>query len=810
MKRFEGLIAYLGAVGLAAFGVFTPGMDGALALGVLLAGLGAWMLVCAPRHAPPAAALLLGVAFLGGCALALLPAPPDAMPAWRVLLDQDLGLRLGDRFAAQPVLLFEWGTLAAAIVIAAWTLLGARLAAHQGVWVLAAVAVIVTAHAGVAVADALLGWNWPWDGDKTFGLFPNRNHQASLMAVGTLAALGTVRVAIARRQPLLAGMALACAGFLLVVMATFSESRSWIVLLGLGVPVWLIGARMAELPSSLKISAVTIGLLVLAIFITSTTPAWERIQSLFHATAPATPQAGPGADGDGLAFDFRVEIFQDAIRMIADHPWTGHGLGSFQYVFPQYRTHSLMESQAAHPESDWLMLAAEGGVVPVLVLAAALALASAAALQRRKEPGALTRWTGLVGFWMIAAHGLFDVPVHRPGIALVGIVLGALALSRPPEEETKPGVGIAAGFVRWGLRLAGLALLAGGIASVRGPSGHGYRAAALGGQAAANRIYEALVGNDTDRGLALAREALARTPLAPALHGLMGHLQLRDDSLDPETDRSFLIQRVLEPDWIRVPLDQAWAWHRIDPARTVGLIRRALAAASRFRPSGRALQERNRIFEESLHRYRDQPPVIARMGVIALENTEWLARWLPFASEPDRMFALERIRASDPKLERLSPTARRSILRAWSRTSSAPDLWQLLENEPALETDAWSVRAGALAREGRHEEAVRIAAAQLDFGPALDRSGSEPEDRLLDDWRTLRNPETARELVLTLLASGNSLTANRILLEALKPGSPALWELAVLLRAEQGDWNGSWAAVGGYLAAVKSDRARDF
>lgn len=42
-------------------------------------------------------------------------------------------------------------------------------------------------------------------------------------------------------------------------------------------------------------------------------------------------------DMQGLSGEGRVEIYRSTLRMIADHPWFGTGLGTFEWSFPAYR-----------------------------------------------------------------------------------------------------------------------------------------------------------------------------------------------------------------------------------------------------------------------------------------------------------------------------------------------------------------------------------------------------------------------------------------------------------------------------------------
>jgi O-antigen ligase len=105
---------------------------------------------------------------------------------------------------------------------------------------------------------------------------------------------------------------------------------------------------------------------------------------LFGSSTPVVDlgqRAGQGTTDGGametarqeVAVDFRMSVFGDAVKLIRDFPVTGVGLGSFAGAFSQYRDRSATEAVALHPESDWLMFAAEAGL-PALFCAAGLIL----------------------------------------------------------------------------------------------------------------------------------------------------------------------------------------------------------------------------------------------------------------------------------------------------------------------------------------------------------------------------------------------------------------------------------------------------
>jgi O-antigen ligase len=126
-------------------------------------------------------------------------------------------------------------------------------------------------------------------------------------------------------------------------------------------------------------------------------------------------------------FEGRSEISISAEKMIAAHPITGYGLGSFAVVYPKYAN---FESTyfVNHVHDDYLEILAETGVVGLLLWGVTLAFALPAVL---RAPWAF-------GILAILIHSGTDFPLYRlPVVALLAMVLAA-ALSRiSPKSENR-------------------------------------------------------------------------------------------------------------------------------------------------------------------------------------------------------------------------------------------------------------------------------------------------------------------------------------------------------------------------------------
>ena len=73
-------------------------------------------------------------------------------------------------------------------------------------------------------------------------------------------------------------------------------------------------------------------------------------------------------ENESVALEIKTKIYKDTISMISNEPWTGTGLGTFEYIFPQYRKNFVNDYHTLHPESNWLDLLSEAGWISTIIL----------------------------------------------------------------------------------------------------------------------------------------------------------------------------------------------------------------------------------------------------------------------------------------------------------------------------------------------------------------------------------------------------------------------------------------------------------
>jgi O-antigen ligase len=151
---------------------------------------------------------------------------------------------------------------------------------------------------------------------------------------------------------------------------------------------------------------------------------------------------------DGLIDPTRLSLYRSTLRMIADRPWFGTGLGTFASAFPAYRSSELsMYGVYDTAHSTVLEIAAEGGLPLAGIVAigwmVAFGVLTHGVRNRRRDriiPAAA------ISVGLLAVLGsLFDFSLQIPGFAIVVFgLLGvgiAQSFSSPEKVLSFQGVG---------------------------------------------------------------------------------------------------------------------------------------------------------------------------------------------------------------------------------------------------------------------------------------------------------------------------------------------------------------------------------
>lgn len=287
-------------------------------------------------------------------------------------------------------------------------------------------------------------------GMRASGTYFCPNHFANLLEM-VIPMAGALVLATSAGVPLrlLSGYSLLL--FLPVLFLTQSRSGWIATAVGLSVTALVIAARRSrKMFLSVLVLVPTLLLLGAAVLWVVSPMVRERVTG----ASPAAPDS---------AVQARLLMWKDTVQMIRDRPWAGHGLGSYQWVYPQYKSHK-MQLLFNYAHNEYLHTLAESGVVGFGLLAVLVA----SVLWR------LLRWSGrasrdrdaflvagLIGSVAASlAHAVFDFNFHlfannQVLILLAGTVAAGLYASEDLKAVVLPprwsraawGAGALAAFV---------------------------------------------------------------------------------------------------------------------------------------------------------------------------------------------------------------------------------------------------------------------------------------------------------------------------------------------------------------------------
>jgi O-antigen ligase len=136
---------------------------------------------------------------------------------------------------------------------------------------------------------------------------------------------------------------------------------------------------------------------------------------------------------EGLEEQGRLATYRSTLRIIADYPWFGTGLGSFAAIFPAYRsgdTYIGVIWNRAH--STPLELAAELGLPLALTIAAAWIAAIIVLLRgtRRSRRDTVAPIAALGVALAALLHSCIDFSLQTPGFAIVVFAIVGVGLAQ--------------------------------------------------------------------------------------------------------------------------------------------------------------------------------------------------------------------------------------------------------------------------------------------------------------------------------------------------------------------------------------------
>ena len=149
---------------------------------------------------------------------------------------------------------------------------------------------------------------------------------------------------------------------------------------------------------------------------------------------------------DGLTDHTRLSLYRATLRMIADHPWFGTGLGTFKMAFPAYRSDDISMWGIYDVHSTLQELAAEAGLplACIVVIAWIVAFGVLAHGVRTRRRDRIIPAAALSVGLLAVFHSLVDFSLQIPGFAIV--VFGLLGVGVAQSFSSRQNPVISKGY----------------------------------------------------------------------------------------------------------------------------------------------------------------------------------------------------------------------------------------------------------------------------------------------------------------------------------------------------------------------------
>lgn len=771
----------------ATFAVFLAGVrtEGNIAAFLLATGLA--LLACPPRVRVDWKTWAIALALPAAASLALLPHGFLPTVEWRRQL-LAAGVPLPGSISPTPRETLYWlAILSVAVCTALFALAHPLRSRTQLIFATLAVTVCGT-YAGLAIYARQTGWEFPLSPNPNeFGFFLNRNHTSTFLVSGSVAALGILGVTFRNRHWFAGTLAAICLAICVAALIFFTRSRGGIVVLLGGTLLWFAGIGSAHRSKPLLISFGAVFLAGILLLFTSPGTVRDRLVKLSGSVKERVVSADPNA----APLDGRVPIFQDTLRLIRDQPLTGVGLGNYRYVFPMYRERAIWEAPVSHPESDWLMLAAETGIPGVLALLAGIGFLIHRIWPMRSHPYWPLRWALICAVLAAACHGFVDVPAHRVALGWWMLILAGIGFQGTPREP------LAASRVQHGLFIvAGLGAIALGTFLFRAQWLGGPSSPPLAAYEAEVEIIGLRFDGKMEESLNAAHAAIRTFPLAHFLHFQKG-MSLQQLGRKEDADAAFKNQRTINPIQTSVSRDQGDAWLSLDADRTIKSWMDALDRRVRIdRNESDTLNGSLSLYHDLLARSADVPAVQTRLLEASRFSPEFALEWLRLASPAIVAERFPQLADTATFTQSLPEPMRLRFLDDWYRRGDRAKLLVWLDSHPDWQKSGRFIRLRRLVDEGKHAEAIQTASAE--FGLKLDLpppGGGERDSPAVA-------PELPSAAFFYYWRLGNVVTARRILEDARANSAlndPEVLRLSAAISAQDSRWDAAWGHVERFL-----------
>ncbi|MEM8867382.1 MAG: O-antigen ligase family protein [Verrucomicrobiota bacterium] len=656
----------------------------ALSWALLLPGV--WLLLRPPEFGYNRALDYAVLAFLALQLFAFLPQIYWQDASWKETAVDSFGIEFPFILSMQPGRSLDaWVTSLAGI---AWfyLLLSFPVNPVGRKWIHFWVSIVIGVFAAVVLWGNLRGIRYFGAEEATaFTFFPNRNQTTNLMAVGGVFTFGFGLEGFRRRK--LVNIAGLTASALCLGALIMGVSRAGILLYFVGILIWFICRRWR---SSIRFY-IKIGLPILLLFfsflISSNQKSVSRISDFLMS-----PTEWDEA--------FRASVYRDSLEMIMDAPLTGVGVGNFEAVFPQYREESRNYQRVAHPESDYLWVATEGGLLLLVALLGILFIFFRSCRGLSEGKGGSYRVAALAATIVFILHSLVDVSGHRPGTAYFALFVAALTL--PMRGVVRPKL------PKLLTRLVGLALMIyGAFWLFIGVSGQPSK-----GEAElvylTEQIDRAIQQGDFEKAHALVERRIGSRPMDWQGYFQRAQLTLAESGNLSAAALDFRRARFVEPVLAAVSYDEGFVWLPYDYGRAISAWRKTL---------NREAENMDNYYGRIIRAGRGDPDFLNRIAQLSETSLHYRHLFLLSLRGETLMAEIERELVRDPSLSQFSTAQREEILDRWIDRGDLVSAQAYLDLYADELPDVWWLRALLYEAQAKFEPAVETVRKHLE--PAL-------------------------------------------------------------------------------------------
>ncbi|MEZ5384680.1 MAG: O-antigen ligase family protein [Prosthecobacter sp.] len=479
----------------------------------------------------------------------------------------------------------------------------------------------------------------------------------------------------------------------------------------------------------------------------------------------------------------RLTIFAKTLEIILNAPWLGIGLGNFEGVFPQFQgDFSELKYRTIHPESDYLWLLSEGGLLTLLPCSFVMVwfLSSTGPWFRKAKnrhhmnDDRRVRNAAAIGVILAAVHGLMDVPSHTLGCWVWFAVLAGVAV-RPKRFSGKCSV-----IAKIAVGSGGIGMVGVGIAWTMVSTGAIVMPGASSAEVLRQRANRAAQSGAFGDSVYLFDEAIKINPLDYRLHHERAWTRLLMDAPVLEVLEGFSRSRALQPNDVTAHFNEGVAWLKVRPE--FALI-----------PWRMVLSHSRDHYAMMLEHARSYPELREPLWHLA-NSTDLKVAYLDWVTDPeDFERCLRSILATQPDLAGLEPLQRLSLFRKWYELGNKEALIAALETNRQWRDAHWlEGLAGTMPANPSFSVLALTSSPPIhEPCPTGNRGGSRHERALLYNPM---DPRRSIDLFQAQKAHGDVDDAIRTLEKVLKvPGCPAYvrQEMAALYISKE-DYRRAW------------------